>query len=476
MNILIKQLLTATILLFTIQTKAQEHRVEKEFGNKADSNVQSLDRFFSKGSFFGHTRTFLMSTINEHQLSDYAALGFGAGMGYESARFKNFQFAISGFFINNVASSNLTKRDPQTNALSRYEVSLFDIEDPANRRDLDRLEELYLRYHFKKSNITFGKQYLNTPFINQQDGRMRPTMENGLWLEVNEIKSVKINAGWITSISPRSTVNWYKAGESIGLYAVGVDDAGNPSGFRGNLRTKGIAIGSVQWQKNDRIKLQAWNYYVDNIFNTAFFQADASLPFKKESKHKWLLGMQFATQQRVGSGGNPDASKAYVAPGFRSRIFSSRAGALINHWELTANYTRITSHGRFLFPREWGREPFHTFMLRERNEGLGNVNAYVLFARYDQPKKNWSATAGAGYYHLPESNDFRVNKYSMPSYYHLLMDIRYRFKGFLKGTSLRMIYLYKGNAEAELTNKRNFINRVDMHHFNLILDYWFRTH
>lgn len=466
---------TVLFLIIAIVTSGQEHRLENEFENKADSNVRSLNQFFSKGKFFGHTRSFFMSTINEHKLSDYAALGFGAGMGYESARFKNFQFAISGFFINNVASSDLTKRDPQTNALSRYEISLFDVENPANRGDLDRLEELYLRYHFKKSSVTFGKQYLNTPFINQQDGRMRPTMENGWWIEINELKKVKINAGWITSISPRSTVNWYEIGESIGLYATGVDEAGNPSAFRGNIHTKGIAIGAIQWSAGKNLKLQGWNYYVDNIFNTAFLQGDLSIPFKNKSENKFLLGMQFAAQQRVGNGGNADASKAYLAAGHRSRIFSSRTGAVIRSWELTANYTRIASSGRFLFPREWGREPFYTFMLRERNEGLGNVHAYVLFAKYEQPKKDWSVTTGAGYYNLPQSNEYRLNKYGMPSYYHLLMDFRYRFKGFFKGTSLRMIYLYKGNMEEGQANKKVMINRVDMHHFNLILDYWFRT-
>lgn len=462
-------------MMMAIVTAGQEHRIENEFENKPDSNVQSLNQFFAKGKFFGHTRSFFMSTINAHTLSDYAALGFGAGMGYESARLKNFQLAISGFFINNVASSDLTKRDPQTNALSRYEISLFDFEDPANKGNLDRLEELYLRYYFKKSSITFGKQYLNTPFINQQDGRMRPTMENGWWLEINELKKVKINAGWITSISPRSTVNWYKVGESIGLYATGVDEVGNPSAFRGHLHTKGIAIGSIQWSASKHLKLQGWNYFVENMFNTGLLQADLSLPIKKESKNRFLLGLQLTSQQRIGNGGNPETSKAYVAEGHRSHIVSSRTGTTIGNWELTANYTRITSRGRFLFPREWGREPFYTFMLRERNEGLGNVHAYVFFTKYEHPKKDWSATAGGGYYNLPDSKDHRVNKYAMPSYYHLLMDFRYRFKGFLNGTSIRMIYLYKGNMEDGLANKKVLINRVDMHHFNLILDYWFRT-
>jgi hypothetical protein len=64
-------------------------------------------------------------------------------------------------------------------------LALFDLEDPGNKANMDRLEELYLKYNFKKSEIIFGKQLINTPFINLQDGRMRPTGVEGLWFHFN---------------------------------------------------------------------------------------------------------------------------------------------------------------------------------------------------------------------------------------------------------------------------------------------------
>ncbi|HMO31456.1 MAG TPA: OprD family outer membrane porin [Lacibacter sp.] len=454
--------------------KAQEHRSERDSIRPVDTSVRSLTGLLTEGTFFGHVRNFLMSTVNEDGLSDYIAWGFGAGIGYESARFYNFQVGMSGFFINNVASSDLTRRDPLTNQLSRYELSLFDFTDPGNRNDLDRLEELYLRYYVgKKSNITYGKQYLNTPFLNKQDGRMRPTMENGLWAEIKESDKLEFAGGWINSISPRSTVNWYPIANTIGLFTAGFDENGTPSQFRGNLSSKGIFIASANYKPTATITLQGWNYWVENIFNTAMIQGDAVLPLQKNGRQKLLLGLQVTRQNRVGTGGNVDVQKAYVPPGYQSFILSSRLGIQQGPLSLTANYTRITSHGRFLFPREWGRDPFYTFLARERNEGLGNTHAAVLLARYDRKQQPWTVQAGAGYYKLPQSTDFRLNKYGMPSYYHLLADVQYRFKGFFKGTTARFIYLYKGNAEDGLTNKRTIINRVNMHHFNFILDYWF---
>jgi hypothetical protein len=51
-----------------------------------------------------------------------------------------------------------------------------------------------------------------------QDGRMRPTEVNGIWIDFNEIKIIKINVGYIYGVSARSTLKYVKVGESIGLY------------------------------------------------------------------------------------------------------------------------------------------------------------------------------------------------------------------------------------------------------------------
>lgn len=468
-----KRFFLMILLVAPFFLSAQEHRTERNDITATDSSIHSLNQFFKKGKFFAHARSFVMTTINKEDLSDYGAWGLGAGIGYESAIFKGFQFAVSGFFINNTLSSDFTKRDPQAQTLSRYELSLFDITDPENKHDLDRLEELYIKYHFKKSSFTYGKQYLNTPYINQQDGRMRPTMEKGLWIEVNEVKNLKLQAGWINGISPRSTVQWYSVANSIGLYSVGVNEEGVASGFKGQLQTKGIAVVNAQWRQQQKIKLQFWNYWVENIFNTAMLQTDLAIPFHKNNHKQLILGLQVTHQNRIGNGGNADVTKAYVRPGYKSYIISSRAGIKVNATTITANYTRITAHGRFLFPREWGRDPFYTFLVRERNEGLGDVHAYVLSAQHQPKNKNWQALLAAGWYDVPHTTNYRLNKYSMPSYYHLAADLRYQFKGFLKGTSIRLIYLYKGNLENDVVLKRNIINKVDMHHLNFIIDYWF---
>ncbi|WP_373399401.1 hypothetical protein V8V91_06675 [Algoriphagus halophilus] len=61
-------------------------------------------------------------------------------------------------------------------------------------------------------------------------------------------------------------------------------------------------------------------------------------------------------QAAIGDGGNPDPAKAYILPGEKSSAFGMRAGLSWSHSKWTLNYLGFSDQGRFLFPREWGRE------------------------------------------------------------------------------------------------------------------------
>ena len=97
----------------------------------------------NRSNFSGQARSFFMNTINEGSLSDFHALGIGAGLSYRTEFYKHLEFGTSGFFVFNLLSNDLGKRDSFSNQASRYEIGLFDIEDPKNKENMDRLEELY---------------------------------------------------------------------------------------------------------------------------------------------------------------------------------------------------------------------------------------------------------------------------------------------------------------------------------------------
>lgn len=410
-----------------------------------------------------------MATDNARELSDYHALAAGGGLQFSTAPWHGFSFGIGGIFNYNLASSDLSAKDALTGAVNRYEIGLFDVEDPTNRRNLDRMEEFWLRYQWKKSRITVGQQSIQTPLINYQDGRMRPTAEAGAWAEIKELKDTKIEAGWLWQISPRSTVDWYSVGESIGLYPKGLNPDGSGSGYPENLKSAGIGVLGITRQLHKRTKIQVWDYYVENIFNTVFAQADYNHPL--QNGHQLLFGLQLIHQNALQHGGNADASKTYFEKGGQSNALSAQAGWKRGAWQALAAYTRITADGRFLNPREWGREPFFTFMPRERVEGSGDSHSLTGRLGWQSPNKKLALEAAYGRFYLPDVKNAPLNKYAFPAFQQLNLDLRYTFGGMFEGLRAQFLYVWKGRLGEVYGNDRLVINRVNMSHYNLILNY-----
>lgn len=434
-------------------------------------DTSSLLYAFKNGTVNGHFRYFFMATDNRYRMRDYIANAAGGGIRYETAKFHGFQFAVSGFYIFNIGSPGLGKTDSLTGQPNRYEVALFDVEDPGNKTDIDRLEELYIKYNWKQSHIVFGKQLINTPFINLQDGRMRPTGVEGVYLELHEGKRFKLEAAWLYAISPRGTTKWFDIGESIGVYPVGVNVAGVKSDYKDNLESKGIFMMGSHFELSKRTKLHAWNLFTENIFNSALLQVDHTVPIA--DKKSIVASAQLIRQDAVNDGGHQDPDKSYLPRGSRSLSFGARAGYKSGQWDVNLNYTRITKDGRYLMPREWGRDPFFTFMPRERNEGFGDLHAITVNGSYKWPKSGWKTALSAGYFDLPDVNNYRLNKYGMPSYVQVNLDVRYLFKGLLKGMEAQLLVASKFRASSELPALKYVFNKVDLINYNFVLNYHF---
>lgn len=138
-------------------------------------------------------------------------------------------------------------------------------------------------------------------------------------------------------------------------------------------------------------------------------------------------------------------------------------------WQYAAHYTRLTAHGRFMFPREWGREPFYTTLPRERIEGAGDVHALGASVAWQRPHAP-RLEAGYGYYNL--SRQARLNKYSLPDFHQLNLSLTHAFPGTADGLRLRTLYAAKWGADRTAYLPRA-VNKVDLHHLTVALDYAF---
>ncbi len=442
-----------------------EHHNERP---KDSVEARNLQQFFRNGTLYGHGRYFFMATDNQAGLTDQFAHAAGMGIAYESAPFYGFQMGLSGFFNYNLASSDLSLADPVTGQGSRYEIGLFDLERPHEKEDMDRLEDLYIKYSHKKSSVVFGKQHIKTAFINPQDGRMRPTLVEGVQINWQEWSRLKLLGGFLYAVSPRSTVKWYGIGESIGVYPSGINVSGQRSTHAGRIEAGYLAFLEGQYKLQPNWQLQFSNLYVDRLMNTLLLQSDYQRVF---ADFKLRLGVQGIWQR--GTPGADGITHDYLTAGHQAWVYGGRVGIdLPSKWQFTLNYSHIQDGDRYLMPREWGRDPMFTFMPRERNEGFANVHAFNLVVK-KPVKQRWMFSTGLGSYQLPDPTDFVRNKYGLPSYYQLNVDAYYNFGGWMEGLTGQLLYVYKGNATGGAVADRYTINRVDMSLWNLVLNYHF---
>jgi hypothetical protein len=464
-----KYIISLSIFLSSTISFAQDHNDHHIALKPKDKDTVCLKDCLLKAHWEAHTRTFAMSTINEGALKDDYAIAAGAGIGLLTKSLYGFQVGLSGYFIYNLNSSQIHQVDSLTGQPNRYEIGLFDIEDHTNKHDLDRLEELYLKYTLSKSSITVGKINLNTPFLNPQDGRMRPTVEEGAWISIKESSKIGFNGGWIWEVSPRSTVSWFSMANSMGVYPMGVNTDGTKANYNEHIEgCTGMAIGNIYFNPNKNIKINVWNSFLENVMNTALVEVNLEQP---KEKLKFYESFMYLHQDAINNGGNINQAKTYMHKGEQSNAISAQIGFKNKKINTNLNYTHITGDGRYLMPREWGREVFYTFLNRERNEGFGNLHAFMTKTTLTGKNGKFTTSLGYGYYLLPDVKEYRLNKYGMPSYHQINYYATYTFNKFFKGLELRFLTAYKIKQGETYNNLKYIYNKVNMVNFNLILDF-----
>lgn len=441
------------------------------FQSRASHPSDTLLNAFKQGKFSGQARYYFMATDNTNPLSDYRAHAAGIQMHYQTAKWNGFSVGLGTAHTFNLSSPDFSIPDSITGMVNRYETGLFDQTNPANKKQMNLLQEAYISYEKQKLKITWGRQKMNTPFINPQDGRMRPTAVSGIWFETKEIKNWKWEGGWIYGISPRGTFRFYNVASSIGLYPQGVQSNGAKAQYKDHLKSDGIFLMGIRRNLGSHWHLQCWNQFTENISNTMLFETH----WKTKNKNQigWEWATQFIRQDGLGNGGNESSGLTYFDRHGKSFSFGTRISMKKNRFETQLAYNRITKAGKVLLPREWGRDPYFTFISRERNEGLADVHAVTFRLNYQEKKNNFKPSLALGYYHLPDVKRYEWNKYGMPSYFQANLDLRYALTGFLSGLDVQcLIVAKKGTGETYQMPKFEF-NKVNMILYNFVVNYNF---
>ena len=422
----------------------------------------------SKGDFSGQWRSYYMNTFNKEELKDFTALATGGHLKYSYELTRNLSVTGAVYASVNTGLQDLENPDPATGKLSRYEEGLFNRLD-LNQKFLFVAGELFTRYNFKGHELKLGRMKLVSPLINPQDGRMIPTFVQGFQYSMRPAKNTLFEAGIFNEIAPRSTGRFYGIGESIGTYATGRNWSGEPAQYAGNTTSDYLITAHANFRLLNNVRMDLWNFYVDNIFNTSYLHPVWTIDKKLSLELEWLH------QEQVGNGGNSLEEFRY----FREKS-SDVLGARINYKfpksSLSLSYDRILPHGQFIFPREWGREFLFSFQKRERSEGTADNHALVAYYQTVLSLKSLQTEVrsilSVGHQWKPSVLDARLNKYAMPDYTQINLDL---FIDLKKWKQLKPEILLVGKfADGNFPENPNFyLNKTDLFHIDLILNYNF---
>lgn len=427
--------------------------------------IENITDLFTKGSWGGHVRNYLMVTDHYGDYKTQYANAIGMKIHYTTAKYYGFDMGLGGIFTFDLFSSDLSEIDPRSGRHPAFELQLFDINRPENKYDLDRLEELFIRYRFGKSTIVLGRHEILSPFVNPADGRMKPYAFQGLTIDFRELKSTNIFASYITHVSPRSTVEWYTIEESIGIYNQGVNPKGEPGDYAEHTRSKGLAILGVDHGFGKDIKVSGTYYYAENVLSSIYLKTD----FKKKFNPKWELftGVEGMIQSKAGQGGNQIEYHSYVCDQDENYVLGAIVGSRYKSYEISLSGLFLGDRGRFLFPREWGRENFYATVPRGRVEGTGNGSLYRVNLSKSF-KSGLKAQIDYTYFDGPGTKNVEFNKYKTPDYNQLNIHLGYNFHGWLKGTSLDFLYVYSDAVESVEPEVEYY--QVNYSHYNLIMN------
>jgi hypothetical protein len=147
------------------------------------------------------------------------------------------------------------------------------------------------------------------------------------------------------------------------------------------------------------------------------------------------------------------------------------AGYKTGGFNVSLAYTKAFSTGRYLFPKELGRDQFYTSVPRSRIEGLGNSGVVKAGLEYEHRKTGLSLGLDATAIDGPGAEDYRFNKYGLDDYCQINSRVYYNFKGQLKGLKIAVMYVWRENKNVH--SPIDVYNISDYSQFNVVTNFNF---
>ena len=293
------------------------------------------------------------------------------------------------------------------------------------------LGRAYGEVKYDAYTATLYRQYIDTPYVNQQDNRMTPNTFEAYRIN-GKYDWVQFAAAYIAAIKPRNDNEFISMSEQ----------AGAPPG-----RERGMITGGVRFTPFKALSLGAINYYVPDTWN--IFYAEGNYTWPLADKLGLKLQGQFTEQDSVG-GDNLIGS-------FSTRVGGAQASLSYNNAVLRAAFS-ITAQSRNI-NSPYGTYPGYLSLL-EKDFNRAGERAWLLGFSYDLKDYVKGLSVTVNFARGTDAVD-PANKSGLPDETEYDITVDYRIeKGPLRGmwVRLRNGYVDFSNGGGSSNNIRLIIN------------------
>ena len=316
------------------------------------------------------------------------------------------------------------------------------------------LEEAYIGYKNDFASLKIGRQEMATPYIDSDDYFITPNSFEAITLQLKPLKNTSVDLGYVSKMSGTwdssfDGGNFHSMSRQPWIhYSNGVRDTYPVDEVYNIVGKRGISyLGMSYTQENHKVQL--WDFYAHEMFNTIMAQYDYSNEY-------FDFAIQYSTKRDVG--------KLKDNPTYRVHydVYGAKIGSeIVKNWNLTAAYTGVSDDDSLHFFGSWGGFPeFASGMMVSYFETyLRDTNIYSLTSKHylDSILKGLEIKLKYAYYDLNSNYTVNVGKGSINGEKYMNTYGVQAFYQYNKNLSVKIAY---AGRELESNNQSRILRSV----------------
>ena len=279
-------------------------------------NVDNINDMVAKGTVDIESRTFNFNRYYSDSKTDLSDIATGGMLYYKTAKFNGLSFGTTLYTANDLGSSD---NKGVYGVLAKDEINKHD--------SFTRLGEYYIDYKFFNTEVKYGAQEINTPWVNKWDFRITPKSYQGLTLANKSIENLELYAAYIYG------------------YANNTDDEYSDisAPFSKNMDGKDLyffgAKYNYKFSKQFSSTPQLWYYNLNDGYTIKYIEN--SFKYSTDN-YKFSFTPSYVKQESEGKelGGN-----------FETYQYGFRSNATVGSWDINIYYAK-TGNNSIIMP--WG--------------------------------------------------------------------------------------------------------------------------